>query len=316
MVAPTNIRAYRPSDETALLSTWNATFPYDPLDVATFRRKVLLDSNFDPAWLLVAEAQEELAGLCLCLIRRVPLEHGGLEPERGWITAFGVRMEHRQRGLGSALLGRALELFRDAGREEVLISPYTPNYFVPGVDVQHYAEGLAFLLSRGFEIVSRPLSMDANIVLLDHGVWQEREKALLARGIEIRSLRGQEIPLLLSFLKAHASPDWIREARLLLTDVTRGLASVEQFAVAVVKGEIVGYCQFRGEHLGPFGVREDLRGKGIGTVLLAHCLQTMRAQGLHHAWVLWTSDEVAERVYSKFGFRETRRFAVLRHRLR
>ncbi len=323
------LRPYSCADESSFLDVWNAALPHDPLDVATLRRKVLLDPNFDREWLLVAEVEGRLAGFCLCLIRRVPMEGGSLEPERGWITAFGVAPEFRRHGLGSALLDRALELFRSAGRAEVAIAPYVPNYFVPGVDEEHYAEGLAFLRRRGFEAVSRPLSMDASIVLFDYAPYRSREDRLAEEGISVRALRPDEIPLLLAFLREHTSPDWVREARELLTDITRGLAAEAQLTVAVSGGvdagpagrpcdegvEIVGYCQFRGEHFGPFGVREDFRGRGIGTVLLAKCLQTMKAHGHHHAWVLWTSDETAARVYSRFGFRETRRFTVLRRRL-
>lgn len=307
------VRGYRHDDEAELLAVWNAALPYDPIDVQTFRRRVLLDPNFDREWLVVAETEGGPAGFCLCLRRRVPVGSEGLEPKRGWITALGVAPEHRGRGVGTALLGRALELFRSADRQEVLIAPYVPNYFVPGVDEVHYAEGLAFLRRRGFEVVSRPLSMDANVVLFDYAPYQTREEALRREGIEVRALQGHEVPLLIAFLEAHTPPDWLREARELLTDSTRGLACLEQITVAVCgTREVVGYCQFRSEHLGPFGVREDLRGQGIGTVLLARCLQTMRQQGLHNAWVLWTSDDTAERVYAKFGFRETRRFSVLR----
>jgi GNAT superfamily N-acetyltransferase len=198
----------------------------------------------------------------------------------------------------------------------VSIAPYVPHYFVPGVDERNYAEGLAFLQRRGFETVSRPLSMDANLVLFDYGPFAAREERLRAEGIDVRALLPHEFLPLLAYLREHASPDWLRDARELLTDITRGLATEAQFTVAV-RGDrqIVGYCQFRGEHFGPFGVREDLQGRGIGTVLLAQCLQTMRRQGLHNAWVLWTSDEAAARVYGKLGFRETRRFAVLRREL-
>jgi ribosomal protein S18 acetylase RimI-like enzyme len=324
------VRGYRHSDEAPLVALWNAALPQDPIDVQTFRRKVLLDPNFDGEWLLVAETEDGLAGFCLCLTQgdtvrdRVP---GG----PGWITAFGVAPECRRQGVGSALLDGALALFRSADRREVLIASYVPNYFVPGVDEVHYADGLAFLRKRGFGVISRPLSMDANIVLLDYAPYRPREEALREQGIEVRALQGHEVPLLLAYLEAHASPDWLREARELVIDTTRGLASLDQITVAV-RGtggspvneprlprasrachEVVGYCQFRGEHFGPFGVREDLRGRGIGTVLLARCLQTMRQHGLHNAWVLWTSDENAEHVYSKFGFRKTRRFAVLRY---
>jgi len=309
------VRGYRGEDEGALLAVWNRALPLDPVDQATFRRKVLLDPNFDPGWLLVADVAGDVVGFSLCLIRRVPLERGDLEPARGWIAALGVDPAWRSRGIGALLLDRSLALFREASRQEVLLAPYTPNYFVPGVDEVHYADGLAFLRQRGFEVVSRPLSMDANLVKLDLSWLPEREARLGRDGVAVRLLLPCEIPALFGLLQTHMPGDWVRHAREVLTDATKGLAGYDQFTVALHAEEIVGYCQFEGDHFGPFGVRDELQGQGIGTVLLARCLQTMRQKGLHNAWVLWTSDETAEHVYARFGFRETRRFAVVRKRL-
>jgi len=106
------VRGYRSSDEAQLLSLWNAALPYDPIDRRTFHRKVLLDPNFDPDWLLVADADGKLVGFCLCLIRRVPMEKVGMEVNKGWITAFGVHPEWRRKGIGTMLLERAIQLFR------------------------------------------------------------------------------------------------------------------------------------------------------------------------------------------------------------
>ena len=309
------VRGYRGTDETSLVAAWNTALPGDPVDARVFRRKVLLDPNFLAEHLLVAEAEGQVAGFCVCVMRQVPLEGAGLEPERGWITAFGVRPSRRGQGVGSALLDRALALFRNAGRESVAIAPYAPNYFVPGVDVARYAEGLGFLEKRGFSQVAEAISMDANIVLLDTAPWLQPEPALAEQGIHIRALRPHEAPEFLAFLAAHMPGDWVRHARELLLDCTRGLASETQFTVALCHGELVGYCQFEGEHFGPFGVREDMQGQGIGTVLLARCLETMRQAGHHNAWVLWTSEDTAQKVYNRFGFRETRRFAILRRDL-
>jgi ribosomal protein S18 acetylase RimI-like enzyme len=243
------------------------------------------------------------------------MEGAGLEPERGWITSLGVHPGRWGRGAGSALLDRAQALFREAGRREALLSPYTPNYFVPGVDVVRYARGLAFLERRGFEVISRPLSMDANIVLFDEDRWRKGEGALREEGIEVRGLRPGEIPSLMEFLKAHMPGDWARHAREALLDALRDAGEEPPFIVAVRDAEVVGYCQFEGEHFGPFGVRTDMQGRGIGTLAMARCLAAMRRRGHHNAWVLWTSDEAARRVYDRFGFRETRRFAILRRRL-
>jgi ribosomal protein S18 acetylase RimI-like enzyme len=306
------IEPYGGADETGLLDVWNAALPRDPVDAPTFRRKVLLDPNFDPGWLLVARDRGRLAGFCLCVIRRVPLPGGDLEPARGWITAFGVHPACRSRGIGSGLLREADRLFREAGRREVLMASYTPHYFAPGVDELAYASGLAFLRTRGYETIARPLSMDASIVALDCTLNLARVPGLRSRGIAVRALETADIPTFMVFLRAHMPPDWYRHAGELLTATTLGHAFLDQVSIAVCDDEVVGYCMHEGEHFGPFGVRSDLRGAGIGTVLLATTLQAMRARGLHNAWVLWTSDDAAERIYSRFGFRETRRFAVLR----
>lgn len=309
---PIVIRGYRSDDEPQLLAVWNAALPLDTIDAPTFRRKVLLDANFDPERLLVAELDGRLAGFGLCLIRQVPLSGLDLEPERGWITAFGVHSDCRRQGIGAALLDRACAIFAEHGRKQVLIAPYTPNYFVPGVDVRAYAEGVRFLQNRGFRIVNEALSMDANIVGLQVEGLAGREARLAERGIQVRAILPHELPDFAAFLAAYMPPDWLRHGRELMVDITRGLASEQQITLAVEGGQIVGFCLYEGEHFGPFGVREDRQGGGIGTVLLARCLMSMRAAGHHNAWVLWTSDHTAEHVYSRFGFSETRRFAILR----
>jgi mycothiol synthase len=310
-MAPFTTRGYRHGDEDSLLAAWNASLPADPIDHATFRRKVLLDANFDPEWLRVAERDGAVAGFCLGLRRRVPLEGSGLDPERAWVTAFGVRPEWRSAGIGTRILEDVVERCVAEGRQQLLIAPYAPNYFVPGVDEARYDEGLAFLSRRGFHVVNRPLSMDASIVTFDYGPFGERRTRLRADGIEVRPLLPSEIPLLIGFLGAHMPGDWLRHAREVLADATRGLASFDQFVVAVREAEVLGYCASEGEHFGPFGVRDEWQGKGIGTVLLATCIEHMRRRGLHNAWVLWTSDTAANGVYARLGFRETRRFAVL-----
>ncbi|MFE0376996.1 GNAT family N-acetyltransferase [Streptomyces inhibens] len=67
------------------------------------------------------------------------------------------------------------------------------------------------------------------------------------------------------------------------------------------------------ERFGPFGVRKELRGAGLGKVLLHLTLERMRALGVHGAWFLWTGEQSpAGRLYRGSGFTTTRRFTVLR----
>ena len=289
----------------------NAALWADPINPATWRTKVLLDPNFDPAGCLVAEVDGRVRGFLLTLVRRVPFFNDGLQPERAWITAFGVAPEWQGQGLGRRLLDVALDRLRELGRETVALSPYVPNYFTPGVDVAAYAPGLDFLTRHGFEVLDRPLSMRAELTgFRPPPAIAETAARLRADGIEIRLAEPVDIVPVLEFIPKHFSWDWHREASGVFLDLFAGDPRQVSLLVAVKDGEILGYAEHRAERFGPFGVDPQLRGRGIGRVLLAATLTEMRKKNYHAAWFLWTGDDAA-RLYAQCGFREVRRFAVL-----
>lgn len=310
---PAVTRPYRGADESALLRVWNDTLVQDPISPETFRAKVLLDANFDPAHLLVAEQEGQVAGFVLLLRRKVPFEGVDLEPERAWITAFAVRPEAQRHGLGTALFAAAEQAA--AGARTLAIAPYVPNYFVPGVDEAAYPGALAFLEARGYQRYARAMSMDAPLAVWN---WPEGERehaaALAERGVVIETLAPERLPEFLAFLAEAMPPDWLRHAREILLGTTTGRSGWDQILIAREGERIVGYSQFDGDHFGPFGVRETHRGAGIGAALLGRTLEQMRQRGSHCAWLLWT-EERAGRLYQRFGFQPSRRFVLLRKEL-
>jgi ribosomal protein S18 acetylase RimI-like enzyme len=314
------IRPYRGSDEAELLRIWQTTLSRDRIDAVTWRTRVLLDPNFLPEGLLLAEqADGSLAGFVLSLTRQVPLYGQGLEPETGWITAFGVAPTARRRGIGRALFAAALARMAALGRRQVLIAPYTPNYFTPGVDVAAYPAAISFLQRQGWQIRSQPIAMQAD--LADFEVVPaivELEAQLAAAGISVRPVTATDLPTLMPFIARTFGWDWYRFAQEYLLTLFGSGADDLCLYVAVHAStdgeEIVGYCQQRRERFGPFGVDPALRGQGIGRVLLFRCLEAMRARGFHCAWFLWTGANAA-RLYAQAGFRQTRQFAILAYPL-
>jgi ribosomal protein S18 acetylase RimI-like enzyme len=309
------IRPYHGSDERALIELWNSCLTSDPLAQSTFCTRVLLDANFDPEGLLVAEEGGILIGFVLSITRKVPLFLQGLEPETAWITAFGVHPDYRRCGIGACLFDICLNRLADLGRKQVLISPYTPNYFIPGVDTSAYASAVKFLQALGWEITSTPVAMQANLrceqIAQDINLLQDQ---LSQANITVYPIQASDLPELMPFISSHFSWDWFRFAQEYLLELFGNSADDVCFLVARCEGKIVGYCQQRRERFGPFGVSPDMRGRGIGRLLLCRCLFEMYARGFHSAWFLWTGKH-NQHLYAQAGFEPIREFAVMKYNL-
>jgi ribosomal protein S18 acetylase RimI-like enzyme len=317
------VRAYRGTDETALIGLWNSTMTHDRINESAFRTRVLLDTNFNPGGLWVAaesrangKADGQLRGFVLSIARQVPLFLQGLEPDVGWITAFGVHPQHRRQGMGRQLLDAALTRLASMGRKRVLISPYTPNYFIPGVDVDAYPEAMAFLQATGWQTASTPISMRAELTgfRIPDDILELEARRANEDGIAVRPVQPADLPELMPFIAKHFGWDWFRFAQEYLLELFGPGSDEICFLVASQRGRIVGYCQQKRERFGPFGVVEEMRNKGIGRLLLFRCLGTMLTKGFHCAWFLWTGKDAA-RLYSLAGFKQVRQFAVMKRDL-
>ncbi len=308
-----HIRPYRGTDEAELLEVWHAAMIRDRISPNIFRTQVLLDPNFTPENLPVAVEDGRVVGFVLALTRQVPLFLQGLEPEKAWITAFGVHPAYQRRGIGRALFEHVLDRLRAEGRKTVDISPYVPNYFVPGVDVAAYPGTIAFLeQAAGFHTLYRALSMGADLsgFQIPPEILELERRREEEDGITIRPVTEADLPELMPFIVEYFGWDWYRHAQEYLLQIFGGTPHNICFLVARERGKIVGYCQQRGERFGPFGVQPDCRNKGVGRLLLFRCLETMSARNVYFAYFLWTGEDAA-RLYSLAGFKRRREFAVL-----
>ncbi len=283
----------------------------DPIPRSTFARKVLLDRNFDPEGAPVAIEGDRVVGFALAIARRFPLEDAPPDTGTGYVTLLAVAPDVRGRGVGSALIQRAEGYLAGRGCTRALVSPYAPGYFIPGVDVVAYAEGLCFLEGRGYAVTSTPIAMEADLTAMRVPDWVlERERQLQGDGTVVEPYTTARIPALFAFLRAHFPGDWQRFARAAADRIEQGEPS-SRLWIALHGDDVVGYAHHEVERFGPIGVAPEWRGMGIGQVLMYRTLNSMRRQGLHTAWFLWTDERTASRLYAGAGFRVTRKFAVL-----
>jgi GNAT superfamily N-acetyltransferase len=312
------IRSYNSGEEGNIIKLWNASLPHDQICQGVFNRKILLDPNFDPAGLIIAEEikTQELIGFIYCITRKLPVDADGpLEPEKGWIPAMGVRnREWMNVGVGQALMEAAETYFKGKERQMIIASSYSPNYFFQGIDRDNYPANYTLFEVNGYKCIEESVSMGIDLysyVTPDSVLEKERE--LEREGYKFCYLRVDQVISLFKYIKQYHSPGWVRLVRVLLHSTD----DWERVSVVTYCDEVVGFNRFSDpdlviERFGPFGVKPDLRGKGIGKVLLARCLDTMKRKGVHFAWFQWTNENsAADTIYKKAGFRVIRRYFTM-----
>lgn len=310
------ITGWRAGDGPAIVDAWNRSLPEDPISPARFRDLILLDPNFDPDGLRVARSPAgEVLGAAYAVRRKTAMTGTDLEPERGWLVFFFVDPPARGRGIGRRLVEDALTWLRERGGREALFSPYTPNYVLPGLDRRAYPVAGRLLDDLKFTTRYQAVAMDRSLV--GYAVPEEvaeRARALTASGWRLGTPGTDDLPELVALAGDHFNPDWARAIR----EALIGGLPLERIVIARdASGHLVGWAMHGAydsvvDRFGPFGVREDQRGTGLGKVLLHLTLRRMRACSAHGAWFLWTGERSpAGHLYLAAGFSVTRRFDVM-----
>ncbi|MBI5473523.1 MAG: GNAT family N-acetyltransferase [Ignavibacteriae bacterium] len=310
------ISEYTDSYRQPILDLWARALPLDAVSQDVFEARVLLDENFDPTTAVIALVNNVPVGFIFgAHAKRMPLGDADPNGTRSWITLLAVDPSVSMSEVGGALIEHVENKFKALGKTECYVSTYPPGYFTPGIDRNNCKPLLDLFLTKQYSEVKQALSMDSSIVLftLSEKVLQ-KERELKGEGIEFRVYQRTDLVQFMAFLEKSMPTDWVRVERANLKKLGTGGFTPEQITIVTHGEKIIGYCQFEGSHFGPFGVSDEYQGRGIGTVLLARTLDRMRTCGYHDAWVMWT-DDLAAKVYAKFGFKETRRFSILQKQL-
>lgn len=308
-----SIRPYQSNDVRGVLSVLAESMTADAISEGKFVRQVLLDHNFRAEGAPVAVLNDRIAGFCLAVARHVPLENAPPDADRGYITLLGVAAEFRRHGIGTALLKAAENYLRSQHRTLVMVSSYAPGYFIPGVDVRSYEAGLAFFASCAYEEIYRPISMQIDLwSLATPQRVRDRREQLLREGVTVEPWRAELTLPVIEFAEREFQGDWVRVYRETMSRIAQGEASPSRVIIAHISGQVIGFSHYDAERFGPIGVTVADQGRGIGKVLMYETLHAQRAAGYKTAWFLWSDDKTAARLYTAAGFREVRRFALLR----
>lgn len=301
-------------------------FPTEAMDSEKLAVQILWDQNWEPDGTFVLREHIEgkegrlgdgaVRGFCVAIHRKIPMPHVPMDTDRGYITLFGVDARLRRQGYATKLLAEAEAYLKVEGAKKVLVSPYAPNYFWPGVDVERYTEAVAFLMSRGYAEQSRPLAMQTQLDKVRRPEWLRQKVAALKadkdKSVVIKEYSPDLVPFIHEFMVEDFPGDWERWVRDAALDIHAGRAKTDRllFAWDNETNTIVGFCHYNNERFGPVGTSPRVRGRGIGAWLTFETLERMRTNGKQVAWFLWTDDKTGK-LYKEAGFVEWRRFVIM-----
>ena len=246
----------------------NAVWPEDYV-----RSRTIADPTYDPALMLAAEEDGQPVGFIL----------GGIAKEEGWVRAFLVRPDRQRQGVGTALFDAVEATLCERGISAVTAGYALPRYFLPGVDI-HYTAAITFLYQRGYN-TSRETRVNMDVVVAGRD-WTTiaQEAALAEKSYTIRRGRPEDRAELERFCLAENHAGWAVESGMALerSPVTVHLALQGDEIVGMANHGVIGRT-----HFGPMLTRADLRGLGIGTVLLKRCLADWQRLGHERGEIIW-----------------------------
>ena len=326
------IREFRSSDLPALIGLWNdcagaGEILCVPLDEEYFTKKFLpLDASR-----LYFTAQEggETLGFCLGSVKTEFLRGETALNTPAYLNMLLVRRDRRREGIGSALLSAFEQKAKALGKTRADISslspvnldwliPGTPGHGhnnMPGLDTQSIA--YPFLEKRGYVPYVGEVAMYINL--------SEYEKAPRVEELRAR-LESEGITAGLYDISENCSWDSMCDRvgseywRKVLKDETSSPAP-RPILAARTGGQIVGFT-------GPADVQPNGRGwftgictdplyekRGIATVLFNDLMGEFIKIGAKYTSLFTGTENHAQRLYIKTGFRPVRRFDMLRKEL-
>lgn len=276
----------------------------DTVNQPLMAEKTVDAADYEPDLGLVYVERNRVIGFAMGAVNLPPATN------KGNVRLLVVDPPSRCRGVGGALLKEMEARLCEREVREVGIMDCPQNYFMPGVDFR-YTEAYCFLYKHGYEKVhtNHNLICDIRADLWPQLPAQKAELAL--DGLTVRRATPEDKPAVLKLVADH----WVGWSSEVLGAFANNPVSLH---VAFRGEDCVAFSGYQGNNralgwFGPMGTLPELRGKGVGGLLLRLCLLDLAAQGWRQAIIPWVGPT---RFYARYaGARLDRCFYAYRKML-
>ncbi|MCG8580121.1 MAG: GNAT family N-acetyltransferase [Bacteroidales bacterium] len=289
---------YQPGDLPRLTAFLNNSWQYDSINETILQEKLEGDPYWMPEATFVCKDGDEIIGFMQGVMRDIR------GTRYAYIKLMAVDATYRRQGIASAMFEKLEAIFKQHEADVMRIYDVPLNYFMPGIDPR-YTPALCWAMRKGFERFG-----DTSNLLVDlNQDWDmsAKETALKEDNIEVRRAKPEDKQAILDFIKDEWLL-WSNEVEMAFKDKQPSIH------IALLNGEVKAFSAHNANNkgtgwFGPMGTHPDLRGKGMGAILLKRCLQDMKEMGLSHSiipWVgpidfySWHSNAVVDRVFWRY----------------
>ncbi len=274
-----NIKQGWPANLEQMASFLDRNCDYDHMNIVLLKEKLFDDPLADPELCFTAFADYDPVGFIYCVRRTVRGQ------EFGYIKLMAVDHAWRRKKIGSQLYKKAEQLLRQKGATHVRWYDVPLNYFMPGIDPR-YTAAYCFALRHGFKQFGEAINMICKLVDKDFSTKRE-EEALTAKGVLICRATADDHPALKQLLTTEWDL-WNNEVSMAMRDQPPSVH------IAFMNNELKAFSVHNGNNkgtgwFGPMGTHPDMRGMGIGTILLKRCLADMQSQGYKQVIIPWVA---------------------------
>ena len=274
-----------------------------PLEI--FKRFMLRDPNFNPDLTIIARQGDKIVGFIAAAKRK------WIIGTRVILKAIVIAKEYRRKGYGTMLFNELARRLKKLKLKNIDAMCGPPDYWFPGVDVRH-TPALFFLKSNGFHKYSERvnLSVDLSPPSISQPPLTHLGPYSFSRATD------QDKDELIAFVQKHFGIGfWPKETALVFDNdpITNFIAR------DVTTGALVGWathsCGFIGS-FGPTGVLKNLRGQGIGGLLLQWCMHDLKTTFKQGEMIIrWVGGNTVKFYSKAVGAYISQVFWVMRRRI-
>lgn len=259
----------------------NEASPFDAFEREHVREVIFDDPDYAPDLLVCVRSGGELIAAVAAVVRPDRGSNGPKAP-MGFVKLFAVAPAWRRRGIGAQLLAVVEQQLGQAGVETIRVFGSAPSFLRPGVDFR-LTPFVCFLLKHGYRSQRNAVNMEVELEKVDLDTTSDEER-LRRLGFTVRRLEPADAEAFETYMQGWWSWNWKTEAcrSLRRNPVSTHIAIRADAIVGFASHGVSGPGQF-----GPMGTNEELRGQGVGAVLLKRCLTDLREQGRTVAEIQW-----------------------------